>query len=532
MKKTFTLLAALIIIFSGSHFSSIAQIITYSVTGTHTYTVPVGVTALNVDMQGGKGGNSTWAPGPGGAGARVQCVLAVTAGQVLNIIVGGAGAPGVLMTSAPGGYNNTAATGGYCSTITGWAGGGGGGASEICLGGTALANRLIVAGAGGGGGSNCTPNAGGDGGGLTGESAVSCASEYSGTGGTPTTFGMGGTYSTFGTSANGAARYGGAASTYPTATIGSAGGGGGGGYYGGGGGSWGGGGGGSSYTDPVSVTGAIHTRGYNSTGDGSVKLTLVCETPIAGTIAGNTPLCPGGSTITLTNPTGSVYGEWSSSNTAVATVGSASGLITPGVPGNTTITFTATTGCGTSATTSIIVTVNALPGAGTITGTDNVCPTYTVTLSNATSGGVWSSSNPAIATVGAGTGVVTGVSAGSATISYTVTISGCSGNTMLPFTVNGPSICNVGVNAINAAGAVSMNVHPNPSKGIFTVKISSYIDEAAYITITDVMGRVVKEVNTRTNNAADISTGVADGIYFVNAVTEHGSFHEKIFVQQ
>ncbi len=60
-------------------------------------------------------------------------------------------------------------------------------------------------------------------------------------------------------------------------------------------------------------------------------------------------------------------------------------------------------------------------GAGTISGTTNVCPAANITLSNIAAGGVWSSSNTAVGSVGSATGIVTGISAGTTTISFTIT---------------------------------------------------------------------------------------------------------------
>jgi len=447
---------------------------------------------------------------------------------VLHIIVGGAGAAGVAGASVNGGYNNTAAVGGWCNSsgLTIYGGGGGGGASEICMGGTALTNRIIVAGGGGGGGNNCA-NPGGDGGGLTGATAPNCSSEYSGTGGSQTDPGLGGTYSSYGTSADGGPRFGGAASTYPSATPGSAGGGGGGGYYGGGGGSWGGGGGGSSYSDPALATAVIHTPGYNTTGNGSVTLTLVC-TATAGTITGNAPLCAGGLAMTLSDPSGATYGSWSSSNTAVADIGSATGMVLSGVPGTSTISYTVVTACGTTLATTV-VTVNAIPAAGTITGAPNVCVGHTVTLSNSVSGGVWSSNNAAVSLVGSGTGVVTGVTAGTDTIFYTVTISGCSGVAAFPFEVLSPGACDNSVAMVNNA-AVEMNVAPNPNNGKFVANVSSPVDEQVHFIIVNMVGEKVGEISGFTNRSVNINVDVPAGIYVLNATTSRGALTKQLMV--
>ncbi len=78
---------------------------------------------------------------------------------------------------------------------------------------------------------------------------------------------------------------------------------------------------------------------------------------------------------------------------------------------------------GSSNSASAVLTVNALPDAGTITGSSNVCLTGTTSLANSLGGGSWSSANSAIATISA-TGVVSPVAAGTDSILYTVT-NGC-----------------------------------------------------------------------------------------------------------
>lgn len=141
-----------------------------------------------------------------------------------------------------------------------------------------------------------------------------------------------------------------------------------------------------------------------------------------GTIAGNVPLCTG-NTLTLTN---AGIGTWMSNNTTVATIGSASGVVTGITVGNANITYLMPTGC--FATTG--VTVNLTPAP--ITGIASFCSGSTSALANLTSGGVWSSSSLTVATVVSGTGLVSGVSAGNATITYT--LNGCS--SVKPITIN------------------------------------------------------------------------------------------------
>jgi uncharacterized repeat protein (TIGR01451 family) len=124
---------------------------TFTPTGQlQTYTVPPGVTQLYVVLVGGSGssGASNGVPNaPGGQGARVQGVLDVTPGQVLDIAVGGNG------TRSAGGFNG----GGFSTPIENGLfalnPGGGGGRSDIRLN-VDYNSAVVVAGGGGGGGAS------------------------------------------------------------------------------------------------------------------------------------------------------------------------------------------------------------------------------------------------------------------------------------------------------------------------------------------------------------------------------------------
>lgn len=193
-----------------------------------TWTVPARIRKIAVDCVAASGSSSRSA---GGKGGRVQCVLSVTPGQVLHLVVGKVG----------DNYN----------------------ASDIRTDPEDLNSRLIVAGAGGDGTAGVAVSAGAAGGGLVGASAAS-AYFAGGTGGTQTAGGsVGGTFG-FGGSALGG--HGGA------------------GWYGGGAGQAGlinkvgtcaaGGGGGSSYTHPDLCSEVVHTQGFQS-GNGYITISMV-----------------------------------------------------------------------------------------------------------------------------------------------------------------------------------------------------------------------------------------------------------------
>ncbi|MCD6011137.1 MAG: surface protein [Flavipsychrobacter sp.] len=136
--------------------------------------------------------------------------------------------------------------------------------------------------------------------------------------------------------------------------------------------------------------------------------------PSAGTIVGSASACTG-LTTTLTNATSG--GVWSSSNAAVATVGS-TGIVTGVTVGPVIISYTVVNGCGT-ATATHAMTVSAGASAGTITGVGMLCAGTFTTLTSTVPGGTWSATNTR-ATI-TSTGVLTGITPGIDTILYSVT---------------------------------------------------------------------------------------------------------------
>ena len=138
--------------------------------------------------------------------------------------------------------------------------------------------------------------------------------------------------------------------------------------------------------------------------------------------AGN--ICPG---FTLPLADATTGGSWSSCNTAVATVATATGVVTGVSAGTATIIYTLP--CG--ANTNTVITILNAPAALTA---GNVCVGSTLTLNDATTGGNWTSSNTAVAAIGLSTGIMSGTVAGTSTITYTLLSTGCF--VSAPVTVN------------------------------------------------------------------------------------------------
>ncbi len=198
----------------------------------------------------------------------------------------------------------------------------------------------------------------------------------------------------------------------------------------------------SSLQNPTAtptVTGT-YSLTVSSTGSGcsptTVYTTTVTVNPVPSVPSGSSSVCAGSST-TLTN---SVSGTWASSNTGVATIWSATGVVSGVSAGTSMITFTATTGCFSTMT----FTVNPTPTAVSISGTSAICVGSNTTLVPSVAGGTWSVSG-GVATVDTA-GVVSGITNGVAVISYTIT-NGFGCTTFATFTIT--------INPLPAVSAIS-----------------------------------------------------------------------------
>lgn len=155
----------------------------------------------------------------------------------------------------------------------------------------------------------------------------------------------------------------------------------------------------------------------SNTVTGSATITINSLPTIAAITGATNPVCAG-STINLSSTT--IGGVWSSSDIALATINSVSGIVTGVATGIPNILYTVTNSNGCINVVSSQITVNSLPALTTISGPSTVCESNTINQTNTIIGGIWSSGSSAIATVN-NAGVVTGVSAGTVAINYLVT---------------------------------------------------------------------------------------------------------------
>ena len=182
--------------------------------------------------------------------------------------------------------------------------------------------------------------------------------------------------------------------------------------------------------------------------NGCVNTATATVNPALSAIGGTRTVCELGGTTTLTNSTPS--GTWSATANPHFSINASTGVVT-GInalpaPGTATVTYTAPSGCYTTA----VVTTNPLPS--TITGVLAVCQGSTTTLANATAGGgTWSSAPTANGTIGASNGVAGGVTGGTmATITFISNVTGCARN-----------------------GYPTVNALPPATTGTFTVRAGS-----------------------------------------------------------
>ncbi len=262
---------------------------TFDVPGTYDFLVPAGVTAVTVDAYGSSGGSGGGTPTvTGGLGGHTTATIAVTPGETLKVVVGGAGQSWAGSGVALGGSNGGGDAGGLNA-------GGGGGATDVRQVDFGLAGRVVVAGGGGGGGAGGHCDGSGPGGVGGGEAPTAGSAPGGSTGGAPggdSSGGAGGTGHA-GSGSNGTAGVGGAGGINE---FDDGAGGGGGGWYGGGGGGispygGGSGGGGGSAFAVATATAVSYENGVRS-GSGKVVLTWIAPAPTTTTTAAPTTTTP------------------------------------------------------------------------------------------------------------------------------------------------------------------------------------------------------------------------------------------------
>jgi uncharacterized protein YjdB len=295
-----------------------------------------------------------------------------------------------------------------------------------------------------------------------------------------------------------------------------------------------------------SATISYTVTGSNGCSTSSTKVVNVYAYPMVDPITGYSSVCAGSSIALSSSPSG---GVWSSNNPGIATVNSATGVVTGVSAGSAIISYTVTNANGCSTIVSRTVTVNGKPVVDPITGNNNLCVGNTATLSSTTPSGTWSSSNTGVATINS-SGVVTAIAAGTTTITYTVVDgNGCVGTAMQTITVNanpvlGPisgssSVCvgktitlsnsssggvwsssNTAVATINATTGVVTGVAAGTSTMSYTVTSSSGCSATVYNTVTVYNNPTVDPISGKTNTcvggSVTFSSNTVGGVWSVS----------------
>jgi gliding motility-associated-like protein len=247
----------------------------------------------------------------------------------------------------------------------------------------------------------------------------------------------------------------------------------------------------------ATITYTVTTNGCTNSATSTLTISSISGAPITGA----TSLCVGATTtLANTNPNG----VWTTSNSAVASV-SPSGLVTGIAAGTATITYTVTANGCSSASTSL-VTVNALPTVGAITGTTNGCVGSSITLSNTTPGGVWTTSNSTVASISA-TGVVTGIAAGTTTITYTVTANGCTNTATSTLTISSTSGAPITGATSLCVGATTTLANTNPN-GVWTTSNSAVASVSPSGLVTGIAAGTATITYTVTANGCSSSSSI------------------------
>jgi len=208
-------------------------------------------------------------------------------------------------------------------------------------------------------------------------------------------------------------------------------------------------------------------------------------------ISGPDSVCVG-SYVTLANPT--IGGTWSSSNPAIASVYSTTGLVAGNSAGTATITYTAWSEY-------VTITITVIANPAPITGSSGICNGITTLFTDDTAGGIWVSSIPTVALIDSITGVVTGLSTGTTLMRYSIAPGCWAQKTMAVYGTPYPII---GLNNTCAGGSISL-VETYPS-GYWNSSNSSIA----------------------TVNSAGVATGISPGIDSINYIVSSGCSATKI----
>ncbi len=212
---------------------------------------------------------------------------------------------------------------------------------------------------------------------------------------------------------------------------------------------------------------------FNSCGSSVVTANIsVITVPTDVTFSSPETICEGVSATLTGTPSG---GSWYTLNSNADVLGD---ILTGYSAGNDSIYYQYSNGCG-SMTASLQITVNPIPDAGTITGTDSVCVGSTLTLTDASLGGVWTSGSGYTSITGPGSLVA--VSSGVDSIVYTVSNSCGTATTYMLLTVNPAPIAGIiisGSGVFEDCVNATLNLMESTAGGVWTISNENALIDA------------------------------------------------------
>jgi uncharacterized protein YjdB len=249
-------------------------------------------------------------------------------------------------------------------------------------------------------------------------------------------------------------------------------------------------------------------------GCGATAVVTVSPTPAAVTaILGPTSVSHSGSGVTLSDLTPG--GLWSSSNTAVLSVGSTTGLVIAVVYGGSAyINYTVTNSYGCKSSASKLIGTSASPHSPGVTTTTTVGAI--VNLVDEATGGEWASSDNNIATVDEN-GQVTAIKVGNVNITHATINSNGDEETTVTEMIIKPL-------------PLDVSLVPNPNNGSFTISgtTGSNKDQAINIEVTNMLGQIVYSSICRASNGIIneqllLGNNMVTGLYLLNLKCGNGN---------
>ncbi len=284
---------------------------------------------------------------------------------------------------------------------------------------------------------------------------------------------------------------------------------------------------------PASVAGFYHPQDVATDQYGNVyiselfnhtvRMVQVCLPPVAGTIAGGTTVCVGGSASLSDSAFG---GTWASSNTAVASINATTGAVYGSSPGTATIAYTLTNSCA-SDTALLAITVKALPNAGVITGSNRVFWGSTLMLSDTALGGIWICSDTTKATI-SNTGIVTPKVYDDSVTVYYIVSNECGSDTASLLV---HLFTEVAVHNVNASGNARLQIYPNPNNSKCTLFLSGTCSSTIPVTIANVTGAQVQVILIQSDRPQALDLQLRPGIYLMSAELNGMVLREKLIVE-